>query len=323
MGGGETFSHEYRRESGMDLGLRGRKALVTGASKGIGRACAEVLAEEGCDVVLVSRTAADVEAVSAKIVGQHNVAVRYYPLDLSDSRNIDKLAEECADTEILVNNAGAIPGGNLDALDEARWRTAWDLKVFGYINMTRRFYALMRKRRKGVIVNILGAAGENPDFDYVAGSSGNASLMAFTRAMGGTAPRDGVRVVGINPGPVMTDRLLTLMRTRAQTQFGDAEPWTEYMIPLAFGRSAKPAGPAVRIRFAPGKSPVRTSSNQLSSGIDRRWAIAGRRAFIRKAKSGQKKRIGLLVAAEERRKASPSHRSAERAQAAHCRCMYA
>jgi hypothetical protein len=167
--------------------------------------------------VLVSRTAADLETARAAIVAKHNVAVRFYPLDLSDSRNVDRLAEACADTEILINNAGAIPGGNIDAIDEARWRAAWDLKVFGYVNMTRRFYALMRERKKGVIINIVGAAGENPDFDYVAGSSGNASLMAFTRAMGGTAPRDGVRVVGINPGPVMTDRLLTLMRTRAQT----------------------------------------------------------------------------------------------------------
>src|SRR5215469_11437024 len=227
-------------EDGMDLGLRGRKALVTGASKGIGRACAEVLAEEGCDVVLVSRTAADLEAARAAISTKHNVAVRFYPLDLSDSRNVDKLVEECADTEILVNNAGAIPGGNIDAVDEARWRTAWDLKVFGYINMTRRFYALMRERKKGVIINIVGAAGENPDFDYIAGSSGNASLMAFTRAMGGTAPRDGLRIVGINPGPVMTDRLVTLMRTRAQSHYGDAERWTEFMKPLAFGRAAKP-----------------------------------------------------------------------------------
>src|SRR6266851_6248376 len=224
----------------MDLGLRGRKALITGASKGIGRACAEVLAEEGCDIVLVSRTAADLEAVRAKIAGEHNVAVRHYALDLSDSKNVDRLAAECADTDILVNNAGAIPGGNIAQIDEPRWREAWDLKVFGYINMTRRFYALMAQRKKGVIINILGAAGENPDFDYIAGSSGNASLMAFTRAMGGTAPRDGLRVIGINPGPVMTDRLVTLMRTRAQTQFGDAERWTEYMKPLAFGAPASP-----------------------------------------------------------------------------------
>jgi len=224
----------------MDLGLRGRKALVTGASKGIGRACAEALAEEGCDVVLVSRTAADLEAARAAIQAKHNVAVRFYALDLSDSSNVDKLAAECDDTDLLVNNAGAIPGGNLQAIDEARWRAAWDLKVFGYINMTRRFYALMAERKRGVIINILGAAGENPDFEYIAGSSGNASLMAFTRAMGGTAPRDGLRVVGINPGPVMTERLIRLMRTRAQTQFGDAERWTELMKPLAFGRAAKP-----------------------------------------------------------------------------------
>ena len=224
----------------MDLGLRGRKALITGASKGIGRACAEVLAEEGCDIVLVSRTAADLEAVRAKIAGEHNVAVRYYALDLSDSKNVDRLAAECADTDILVNNAGAIPGGDIAQIDEARWREAWDLKVFGYINMTRRFYALMAARRAGVIINILGAAGENPDFDYVAGSSGNASLMAFTRAIGGTAPRDGLRVLGINPGPVLTERLETLMRHRAQTRFGDPEKWTELMQPLAFGRAAKP-----------------------------------------------------------------------------------
>ncbi len=224
----------------MDLGLRGRKALVTGASKGIGQACAEALAEEGCDVVLVSRTAADLDKVRAKIAGEHNVAVRYYALDLSDSKSIDKLAAECADIDLLVNNAGAIPGGNIAEIDEKRWREAWDLKVFGYINMTRRFYALMAERKKGVIVNILGAAGENPDFNYIAGSSGNASLMAFTRAMGGTAPRDGLRVVGINPGPVMTERLITLTRHRAQTQLGDAERWQELMKGYAFGRAAKP-----------------------------------------------------------------------------------
>src|SRR5579862_2280097 len=91
-------------EDEMDLGLRGKKALVTGASKGIGRACAEALAEEGCDVVLVSRTAADLEAVRTKIAGEHNVAVRYYALDLSDSKNVDRLAAECPDIDILINN---------------------------------------------------------------------------------------------------------------------------------------------------------------------------------------------------------------------------
>ena len=233
----------------MDLGLRGKKALITGASKGIGRACAEMLAEEGCDVALVSRTAADLEAARAAIAGKYNVAVRVFPLDLGDSRSVDKVAAECPDIDILVNNAGAIPGGNLDMIDEKRWREAWDLKVFGYINMTRRFYTLMRERRRGVIVNVLGAAGENPDFDYIAGSSGNASLMAFTRAMGGAAPRDNLRVVGINPGPVLTERLITLTKTRAQQRLGDESRWQELMQHHAFGRAAKPEEIAAMVAF--------------------------------------------------------------------------
>jgi 3-oxoacyl-[acyl-carrier protein] reductase len=233
----------------MELGLRGKKALVTGASKGIGRACAEVLAEEGCDVVLVARTAADLDAARAAIIAKYNVAIATFALDLSDSRSVDRLAAECPETEILINNAGAIPGGTIDAIDEARWRAAWDLKVFGYINMTRRFYGIMRERREGVIINIIGAAGQNPDFDYIAGSSGNASLMAFTRAMGGAAPRDGLRVVGINPGPVLTERLVTLTRQRAQTRFGDPERWPELMAGHAFGRAAKPEEIAAMAAF--------------------------------------------------------------------------
>jgi NAD(P)-dependent dehydrogenase (short-subunit alcohol dehydrogenase family) len=222
----------------MDLGLRGRKALVTGASRGIGRACAEVLASEGCDVVIVSRTQADLDAAKAKILGASNVSVRTYAMDLSDSKNADTLAAECADTDILVNNAGAIPRGTIAEIDEARWREAWDLKVFGYINMTRRFYALMAARRQGVIINIIGAAGEAVQSSYACGSTGNAAMMAFTRALGGTAPGDGLRVVGINPGPVETDRMVTRLRREATAQWGDAERWRELTGHMAFGRAA-------------------------------------------------------------------------------------
>jgi hypothetical protein len=222
----------------MDLGLRGRKALVTGASRGIGRATAEVLAAEGCDVVLVSRTQSDLDAAQAKILGQSNVSARVYAMDLGDSKNVDRLAAECADTEILVNNAGAIPRGTIADIDEARWREAWDLKVFGYINMTRRFYALMAARRKGVVINVIGAAGDAVQSGYACGSAGNASLMAFTRAIGGTAPNDGLRVVGINPGPVETDRMVTRLRREAQAQLGDADRWRELTSHMAFGRAA-------------------------------------------------------------------------------------
>ena len=223
----------------MDLGLRGRRALVTGASKGIGLACAEALAAEGCDVVLVSRSLADLQAAQARLRAARQVGVEVRAHDLADSRAVDALAAEFPDVDILVNNAGAIPGGTLDEVDEARWRAAWDLKVFGYVNMSRRFYALMRERGRGVIVNIIGAAGESPDAAYVAGSAGNAALMALTRALGGAAPDDGLRVVGINPGPVLTERLEGLLRRRAQETLGDAERWRETMAAMPFGRAGR------------------------------------------------------------------------------------
>src|SRR6201997_2883208 len=169
----------------MDLNLRGKTALITGASKGIGRGSAEVLAEEGVNVILVSRTQADLNAVRDNIASRWNVRAEVHAFDISDSRNVDKLAELHPDIDILVNNAGAIPGGNLQEINEARWREAWDLKVFGYINMCRRFYALMKQRGHGVIINILGMAGERMEPGYVASSTGQARLMGCNKKTGG------------------------------------------------------------------------------------------------------------------------------------------
>src|SRR5262249_51399307 len=119
----------------MDLKLSGKTALITGASKGIGRASPDSLAAEGRDAVLGARTAAVLAAARAAIARPANVRVDTVAADLSDGRNVDRLAREFPGIDILVNNAGAIPGGTLADIDEARWRAAWDLKVFGYVNM--------------------------------------------------------------------------------------------------------------------------------------------------------------------------------------------
>ncbi|MGE0420476.1 MAG: short-chain dehydrogenase/reductase [Acetobacteraceae bacterium] len=224
----------------MDLNIRGKTALITGASKGIGLASAECLAEEGVNVILVSRTQGDLDAARQKIASRWNVNVQVHAYDLSDSRNVDRLVAEHPDIDILVNNAGAIPGGNLQEITEDRWRQAWDLKVFGYINMCRRFYAEMQARGRGVIINILGVAGEKMDRTYIAGSTGNAALMAFTKALGGSAGDDKLRVIGINPGAIATERLVTMMKKRAEDRFGDAAKWPELMKPLPMGRAGDP-----------------------------------------------------------------------------------
>ncbi|HXW26092.1 MAG TPA: short-chain dehydrogenase/reductase [Xanthobacteraceae bacterium] len=233
----------------MDLNLAGKTALITGASKGIGRATANVLAEEGCNVILVARTAADLTAAQAQIARKSNVRVDVFAADLSDSANVDKIAAAFPTVDILVNNAGAIPGGNLLEIDEARWRKAWDLKVFGYVNMCRAYYAHMKTRKSGVIINIVGAAAQTRDPDYICGVAGNASLAAFSQSLGNASVRDGIRVVAIHPGPVATDRLVTLMRKRALDRTGDAENWRDLVKPLPFGRAATPEEIASAVAF--------------------------------------------------------------------------
>ncbi len=214
----------------MDLRLAGKTVLITGASKGIGLACAELFAEEGCDLHLAARTKADLERARDAVRARRNVAVTIHPLDLSDGGNVKRLVAETGEgLDIVVNNAGAIPGGPIHAIDEERWREAWDLKVFGYINMCRELYPVFKAKRAGVIVNVVGTGGERPLAGYIAGAGGNAGLMAFTRALGGKSPGDGFRVVGVNPGAILTGRLETIMRAQALDRFGDEERWEECM----------------------------------------------------------------------------------------------
>jgi NAD(P)-dependent dehydrogenase (short-subunit alcohol dehydrogenase family) len=232
----------------MDLHLLGKRALITGASKGIGFATALLLAEEGCDLILVSRDPKSLAQAAESAREKRKVSVEIISADLSSEVEVKRVADKVGVLDVLVNNAGAIPAGNLLGLEDARWRAAWDLKVFGYIGLTRALYAKL-KDRGGVVVNVIGAAGERFDPNYLAGSTGNAALMAFTRALGAAATPDGMRVVGINPGPVATGRIETLLRARAKREFGEETRWQEFYKGMAFGRPAKPEEIAAAVAF--------------------------------------------------------------------------
>jgi NAD(P)-dependent dehydrogenase (short-subunit alcohol dehydrogenase family) len=225
----------------MDLHLRGKRVLITGASKGIGAAAAEAFAEEGCHVELAARSKEALEALAERLRRSHQIDAQVHVVDLRVSADVERLAKNAGQIDILVNNAGDIPGGSVDVVDEKLWRHAWDLKVFGYINLTRLVYAAMKARGDGgVIINDIGAAGERFDFNYIAGSAGNAALMAFTRALGGKSLDDKIRVVGINPGPVETDRIVSLMKRQAKARLGDEDRYPEMMQRFPMGRAAKP-----------------------------------------------------------------------------------
>ena len=210
----------------MQLDLVGKTALITGASKGIGLACAHVLAAEGCHLHLAARNGGAMEAARAEIEARHGVRVTAHALDLSSTEAMLRLVAAAGDIDILVNNAGDIPAGSLAVVTDQAIRDGFDLKVFGYITLAREYYPRMRAK-DGVIINIIGNSGENWDVSYFAGSTGNAALMAFTKAIGGASLNDGIRVVGINPGPVATDRMLKIMKRKAIDMLGDESRWEE------------------------------------------------------------------------------------------------
>jgi NAD(P)-dependent dehydrogenase (short-subunit alcohol dehydrogenase family) len=219
----------------MDLGLKGKTALVTGGSRGIGFGIAQTLAAEGCHLHLASRDAKSLDNAKRRITEHHAVDVTTHAADLGKSENIVQLARDCRGIDILVNNAGAIPQGAID-LDEKTWREAWDLKVFGFISLTREVYREMTGRKSGVIVNVLGNAGERPMPQYVAGSMANAALMTMTKVMGAESIRHNVRVVAVSPGYIETDRQMVRWKARAKEQLGDENRWRELTAVFPLGR---------------------------------------------------------------------------------------
>jgi NAD(P)-dependent dehydrogenase (short-subunit alcohol dehydrogenase family) len=220
----------------LDLRLGGKYSLITGASKGIGRATALTMAAEGCSLHLAARSGEELEKLRKEILAKHKVKVELHAGDLSTTKSMVDLANKAGDVDILVNNAGDIPAGTIEGLEDADWRRGFDLKVFGYINLTREIYKRMKKRGSGVIINDIGNSGENWDYNYVAGSTGNAALMSFTKAIGGVSFDYGIRVVGVNPGPIATDRMTRMMKKRARDNLGDEGRWQEYLIDYPGGR---------------------------------------------------------------------------------------
>src|SRR5688572_16899554 len=136
----------------MDLELRGKNVLITGASKGLGLACAHGFAAEGANVHLAARSTAALEEIVETISRKYKVSATAHTVDLSVTANAVALGQKCADVDILVNNAGAIPQGTLTQLTDEKWRKAWDLKVFGFFNLTREIYKRMCERGSGVVI---------------------------------------------------------------------------------------------------------------------------------------------------------------------------
>jgi NAD(P)-dependent dehydrogenase (short-subunit alcohol dehydrogenase family) len=259
----------------MDLKLAGRAVLVTGASKGIGLAIAHWFAREGCPLRLAARSKDLLEREAAEIRKSAGVEVQVFVLDLAQEAGRKKLTDACPEVDILINNAGDIPAGPIEEVEDAAWRAGWDLKVFGYVGLTRHYLAKMKAKKRGVIINIIGAAGERPIPAYVAGSMGNAGLMSMTIALGAASPEYGVRVLGVNPGPVATDRVMKISRKRAKAMFGDEERYAELLKRNPFGRPATVDEIAASVVFLASDLSSYTSGTivTIDGGMSKRAAV--------------------------------------------------
>jgi 3-oxoacyl-[acyl-carrier protein] reductase len=222
----------------MDLRIKGKTALITGGSRGIGLGVAKLLAEEGCNLHLVSRKAENLDKARKDILAAHKVEVNCHAVDLSVSAEATRLARELKAVDILINNAGSIPQGALAKMDDAALQASWALKLFGFLNVAREIYTAMCERHSGVIINVIGASGERPRADYIAGSMANAALISMSRALGAESPAYGVRVVGLNPAATETERQRVRWEARAQKELGDVKRWHELTKGYPFGRLA-------------------------------------------------------------------------------------
>ena len=203
-----------------------RVAIVTGASRGIGRAIALRMAEEGAAVMLGARDVERLQELAAEIGGKGGHAA-IFAKDLRTPEAPGKLADEALRAfgriDIVVNNAGATKRGEFLGFGDADWDDGFALKFYAAMRLTRAAWPELKKR-SGCLVNIVGSGGRTPGAEFAIGGSVNGALLSFTKAMADLGIADGVQVNAVNPGPVKTDRMMNWVRaTMAEKGVSEAE----------------------------------------------------------------------------------------------------
>jgi 3-oxoacyl-[acyl-carrier protein] reductase len=229
----------------MDLELKGKVALVTGASKGIGKAIALGLAAEGARVAIVARDAGALDKVAAECRDRSRTDAVAVAADLSKLDEVERVVREVKDragrVDILVNNAGAIRGGAFLQIPDAQWTDDWNLKLLGYIRMARAVFPLMQAQGGGRICNVVGAAGRNPTATYLTGGAANAALINFTKGLADLGAPSRILVTAVSPAATKTERWDSLMAQQAAASGRSVqELQAEAESPYKLGRIATP-----------------------------------------------------------------------------------
>lgn len=250
----------------MDLHLAGKTALVTGGSAGIGLACAREFLAEGVDVAIVARDRTRLETAAHSLArdGRRLVTIA---ADLSVGADVTRTAQEATaelgHIDILINNAGSARGGRFLELDDEAFRAAWDLKVLGYIRLTRALVPEMIARRDGRIVNIIGGAARTPFVGFLAGSTANAALLNFTRGVSRELARHNVRINAISPGSTATEHAELFLAQRKLPELSMEQARTEAAAAIPLGRRVWPQEIAAAAVFLASDRSAATTGTEL------------------------------------------------------------
>jgi len=260
----------------MELALRGKIALVTGASEGIGRATARALAAEGVQLTLCARREAPLRALADGLEHKHGIAALAVPADLSTESGIAELVAahtaRFGALDILVNNAGSIRAGSLLSKPEIEWQEDFALKFWGYVRLTRAVWPLLVARGGGRVLNIIGGAGRQPSAGYLAGGAANAGLMNLTKALGDEGAPHGILVNAINPGAVRTARWQSLMQRQAAergTTVAALEAEQLAHVPLRRGGEPEEIASVAVFLCSAGASYITGTTLQVDGGLAR------------------------------------------------------
>ena len=228
----------------MDLGFAGKTVAVTGASKGIGFACAKAFVREGAKVALVSRSAANLDAAVSQLKSATHAPI-VCVADLVRAEDAVRMADEVERTlgpiDVLINSAGAARRYTPDDLDAAAWHAAMDAKYFSYIHPISAVLPRMVARGRGAIVNIIGSGGKVASAVHLPGGAANAALMLATTGLAAAFAPKGIRINGINPGSTLTGRVQEQLSVEAKmTGLGEAELLERMQAKIPLGRLGTP-----------------------------------------------------------------------------------